>query len=136
MNPLWAKGKIIKDAIHKRVMARYSKSALEKKFRKLVKEWWEGTCILSNPTQIVSHPAYKRIVAMGNKIIPLILKEYQTGGSFEWCAVLEEITGENPVQSHHAVSYNLMRDDWLSWGGREGYIVYDKISIELRKFYF
>lgn len=68
---------------------------------------------------------------MGNPIIPLVLKEYQNGGSFEWCAVLEEITGENPVPNHH-MSYDLIRDDWLSWGEKEGYIVYDKISIELR----
>lgn len=71
----------------------------------------------SNRGAEASHPAFKAIVAMGEVAVPWVLKhwlEIPEGAS--WCAVLQEITGENPVPEAHYGRYDAIREAWLKWG--------------------
>ena len=54
-------------------------------------------------------------------MIPIVLN-YANEGNPELYSVLEEITGEDPVQRHHIGRYDNIRDDWLAWGRERGYI--------------
>jgi len=95
---------------------------LEGRFKELADVWEEETGFLADPGEIMKHPNYAKIVEMGEPAIPLVLEYYANMGSFLWCAVLTQITGENPVPKHHAGLYNHVRDDWLTWGHEKGYI--------------
>ena len=66
-----------------------------------------------------SHPAYRRIVAMGGPAIPLILDQLRRQPSHIFWA-LHEITGANPVKPESAGKVGEMVEDWLKWGATAG----------------
>ena len=109
------------------------KNKLRREFEKLARKLGKETAIASNPRIICSNPNCKKLIEMGEPIIPLVLEDYQNLGRFDWCYVLTEISGEDPVPRHHCGRYDLIRDDWLRWGDKKKYITYNQISIQLRK---
>src|SRR5262249_7683588 len=48
---------------------------LESVFRRLVHEWTEDTELESSMRKITSHPAYRRIISLGEEMLPLILHD-------------------------------------------------------------
>ncbi len=97
------------------------KEALEKEFRQLADQWREETGMHSAPRKILGHPAYQLVIAMGEKAIPIILKELNARGG-EWYFALREITGENPVPEHARGRTQLMKAAWIEWGKKHKYI--------------
>src|SRR3989344_2291039 len=92
------------------------KNKLRREFEKLARKWEKETAVASNPRIIYSNPNCKKLIEMGESIMSLVLEDYQNLGRFDWCYVLAEISGEDPVPRHHSGCYNLIRDDWLRWG--------------------
>jgi len=70
---------------------------------------------------MVMHPAYQRIIATGERIIPLILEELREHGG-EWYWALRTITGESPVPPEASGRRRLIKEAWLDWGRERGYI--------------
>jgi hypothetical protein len=68
---------------------------LEQTFHRLEAEWDADTAVLSNPNKIMGHPAMRAIVALGEPVVPLILRELQAGPSLLVWA-LPEIVGAHP----------------------------------------
>jgi hypothetical protein len=81
----------------------------------------------------LQHPAFREIVAMGQRAVPLILARLEEGGSgFIWLA-LPEITGANPpipegFRGNKEIAPGWMGWDikgmeaaWLEWGRKQGY---------------
>jgi hypothetical protein len=67
------------------------------------------------------HPAYQRIIGMGEKAIPLILAELaERPGHWFWA--LASITGEDPVAEQSRGKLREMASAWLAWGRQKGYI--------------
>jgi hypothetical protein len=98
--------------------------SLENLFFQLVAEWREATENISSLTQILSHPAYQRIIDLGKRgepVLPLILKDLDKRRGY-WATALQTISGENPVDSKHIGNPTKVREDWLKWGKRRGYI--------------
>lgn len=92
------------------------------KFLSLLKEWKDETGFLSSIHKMKEHVAFKEIVSMGPKIIPLILNKLQSNeGGFIFEA-LKEITGENPIKKEHRGYVIKMQQDWINWGIEKGYI--------------
>jgi len=91
-------------------------------FRALVTQWRSETASLSSASQIVTHPAYRRIVGMGDMAVPLILHDLAENGPDHWFAALTEITGENPVKKGMAGDFKRMTEAWLSWAEQRGYL--------------
>lgn len=75
-----------------------------------------------NHSYITKHPAYQKIIEMGEEIIPFILETIKEDGSkLLWHIALEKITGEN----HAEVDANTDEEknaDWLRWGKTKGLI--------------
>jgi transcriptional regulator with XRE-family HTH domain len=92
----------------------------EDEFRALFEEWRRDTATSSSMRTKASHPAYRRIVAMGEPAIPLILAQLRRQPSHIFWA-LHEITGVNPVQPGSAGKVREMVEDWLTWGALQGY---------------
>jgi hypothetical protein len=93
---------------------------LEKEFCDLVAAWTEDTQYLSSVQQIVAHPAYQRIIALGTAVLPLILRDLPHRQSL-WFWALHQITGEDPVPEGQSGAAAVMA--WQAWGRAKGYLV-------------
>lgn len=94
----------------------------ERSFKKDLEEWQRETQFLSFHKK--DHPAYQRIVAMGQTAIPFILDELRQEPSWVLIALFD-ITGENPSLPEHAGKLKELTQDWLQWGKLNGYILAD-----------
>jgi hypothetical protein len=86
---------------------------LEAAFRLLARQWRNETAILSSPTRITAHPAYRAIIGLGSSIVPLILREIQYD-PYEWLWTLREITGQDPAKGLRDIDQAVAA--WLAWG--------------------
>jgi hypothetical protein len=93
----------------------------EEAFRALAGQWRRETMLLSSASKIASHPAYRRIIDMGDAAVPLILRDLKQNGPGHWFVALRKITGENPVKKSIAGDLKRMTEAWLAWGKKEGY---------------
>jgi len=89
-------------------------------FRRLADTWHDETGGLSSPSQIATHPAYQRIIEMGEQALPLIFDDLQERGG-QWYVALRSITRASPVPPEVAGRTRLVREAWLQWGREHGY---------------
>lgn len=95
--------------------------SLKDDFAVLTARWKHDTRLQSSVEIIAIHPAYQRIIGMGKRVIPLILKDLeQSGGQWYWA--LRAITGESPISPEARGKIPEMKKAWLDWGRRVGYI--------------
>ncbi|MEX0267818.1 hypothetical protein AB3R30_01625 [Leptolyngbyaceae cyanobacterium UHCC 1019] len=97
-----------------------SVSQVERQFNQLATQWKVETGMLSVLSQKVLHPAYQRIIGMGEKAVPLLLNELEREPN-HWFWALRAITGANPVQPENRGRVKRMAQDWLEWGRDRGY---------------
>jgi hypothetical protein len=88
---------------------------LEIEFLECVLRWKIETLFESSPYRMASHPAYRRIIAMGWPVVPSILMLLRSEPDF-WFEALVAISGEQPVPLEHAGDLDAMTKDWLEWG--------------------
>ncbi len=93
---------------------------LEGKFKSLVAEWKPAVETSSSATRMVLHPAYQRIIALGPRVVPLILGELDRELD-HWFWALRMLTGEDPVPVQYKGNMPAMREAWLAWGRSKGY---------------
>ena len=93
----------------------------EKAFAKLAEQWRNETGMLSSLTKKIKHPAYQKIISMGEKAIPWILHELKDRPA-HWFAALKAIAKESPVKPSERANPELARRSWLSWGKERGLI--------------
>src|SRR5882724_9547097 len=67
---------------------------IEQRFRRLKAQWRADTQVLSVSGKIMDHPAMRAIIAMGQEVVPIILRDLQDDPSLLVWA-LPKITGEN-----------------------------------------
>jgi hypothetical protein len=90
-------------------------------FERLTEDWQRDTRHLSFDRQIAMHPSYQAIIGMGPAVLPLIFDALQNELD-HWFYALAVITRENPVPQNEAGHMEQMRERWLAWGRRRGYI--------------
>jgi len=84
-------------------------------FSALAKQWKQDTAIISNLSKIVMHPAYQRIMGMGDKVLPLILREMnERPGHWFWALHNLVPNGQDPAEGVETTKE--ARDAWLKWG--------------------
>jgi hypothetical protein len=93
---------------------------VEARFRRLEAVWEEETGHLSATTRTVGHPAFREIVALGEAVVPLMLRDLQKRPRL-WVWALPEITGADPVSVPDRGNIARMTDAWLRWGREHGY---------------
>ena len=74
-----------------------SQTEMETEFKRLAKEWRIDTGMLSLVTQKSMHPADRRIIGMGQPVVPMILRDLEQKPD-HWFWALRVITGDNPVK--------------------------------------
>ncbi len=99
-----------------------SKDATELRaiFARLADAWRRETAHLALASQRAMHPAYQRIIGMGEFAIPLILAELRREPD-DWFWALAAITGDNPVAEEQRGRMAAMAEAWLRWGREHGY---------------
>lgn len=99
---------------------------VEQHFRRLEAQWKADTLVLSDPGKIMGHPAMQAIIAMGEDVVPFILRDLQDRPSLLVWA-LPEITGENlapPRIEGGFLKWNVdtQIEAWLRWGRDKGLV--------------
>jgi hypothetical protein len=89
--------------------------ALEETLHQLAEEWKSDTAPLSSIRREKDHPAYRKLVAMGESAIPLILTDLARKPSHLFW-VLRDITKRNPADPNAAESFLDIMDSWIEWG--------------------
>lgn len=97
------------------------RTAAEQRFNRLAKAWKSETELVSKVTKRIMHPAYQKIIGMGELAIPLILNDLSKNGPDDWFWALTAITDENPIKDDIAGNMAAMTEAWLQWGKKAGY---------------
>jgi hypothetical protein len=93
----------------------------EVEFRKCVSRWKHDTLHFSMIRDRAMHPAYQRIIGMGDKALPLIMRELVRELD-DWFWALEAITGCDPVPATDRGDMIAMRSAWLEYGRKHDYL--------------
>lgn len=92
-------------------------------FQQLASQWRSERGATSSITQMAMCPSYQRIIGMGEKAIPLILRQLENEGDDpdHWFWALQAITREDPVPKEARGNMREMARTWLDWAYMEGY---------------
>ena len=90
-------------------------------FANLADHWRMERGVSSSAAQLAAHSAYLRIIGMGERAVPLILRELSTTPD-HWFVALHSITGANPVSEHARGRLNKMAEAWITWGKEQGFV--------------
>jgi hypothetical protein len=96
--------------------------AAERRFATLAQAWKAETELVSKVGRKIIHPAYQKIIGMGEPAIPLILRDLRDYGPDDWFWALTAITDENPIRPDIAGNMVAMTEAWLAWGRKAGYL--------------
>jgi hypothetical protein len=106
-------------------------------FQGYAEDWLKNRPRKSRADQLVAYPAYQRIIGMGQRAIPCILRrlqdELKVGEPNHWFWALWAITGAMPVREDRQGKIFEMARDWISWGESEGYINAEGVGGALSK---
>lgn len=94
----------------------------EERFKRLAKAWKTETELVSKVSKKMMHPAYQKIIGMGESAIPLILNDLAENGPDDWFWALTAITDDNPITDEIAGNMAAMTEAWLRWGRNAGYL--------------
>jgi hypothetical protein len=103
-----------------------SRESIESSFRRLESQWKADTQFLSDPSKIMAHPAMRAIIALGDDVVPIILRDLQVKSSLLVWA-LPEITGNDICPPRIEDGFrkwdvNAQIKAWLQWGGDKGLV--------------
>jgi hypothetical protein len=88
-------------------------------FEALSRRWQRDTKHLSLVSKKIIHPAFLRIIGMGEPAIPLILEALRDRPA-HWFVALRATANIDPVSEDANPSE--AREAWLAWGRSQGYI--------------
>jgi hypothetical protein len=89
-------------------------------FASLADEWRQGRGPSSSMARLAAHPAYQKIIHLGAKAIPFILRELELRPA-QWFWALREITKQDPVSDADRGNLERSAAAWLKWGRTHGY---------------
>jgi hypothetical protein len=91
------------------------------RFQQYADIWDRETIYMSSTPRMVMHDAYQKIMAMGPRVVPILLADLQrTRRSWFWA--LRHLTNANPVPPEDQGNLDKMVSAWVSWGKHEGLI--------------
>ena len=91
---------------------------LRPEFEALSEQWQRETRHLSQIAKKVLHPAYFRIIGMGEPVIPLLLEALRDRPA-HWFTALKATANFDPVTAGSNPSAT--REAWIKWGKSKGY---------------
>jgi hypothetical protein len=101
---------------------KYNPEEAKEEFANLASQWIQDVEGMSSTVEMVKHPAYQKIVSMGQVVVPFLLEDLRQNPIY-WLPALRQITRQNPVKPEQRGKIKQMAEAWLNWGKQEGYIV-------------
>ncbi|MFN0165784.1 MAG: hypothetical protein ACKV22_05070 [Bryobacteraceae bacterium] len=92
---------------------------LRPEFETLAERWRRDTQHLSLISRKVAHPAYFRIMGMGEAVVPLLLEALRDKPA-HWFVALQATANANPAPD--GASPSTARQAWLDWGRANGLV--------------
>jgi hypothetical protein len=89
----------------------------EERFRALADQWRRETRLQSSVSKKIRHPAYLKLMEMGEEVVPLILGELAKEPD-HWFAALRTVTGETPHPPEKTAMAGLAAA-WIEWGRKK-----------------
>lgn len=96
------------------------RATVAERFEKLKRQWRSETMLSSSTTDLVLNANYQQIIALGDEVIPLLLREMETEPN-HWGWALRAITGCDPVPNQDAGRLKRIAKAWVRWGRESGY---------------
>jgi hypothetical protein len=93
---------------------------LAAEFARLADQWRQERGATSLAKRMAEHPAYRKIIAMGSPVVPLILAELERQPD-HWFIALHELTGASPAPEQSRGKLPEMAEGWIMWGRQRGY---------------
>jgi hypothetical protein len=92
-------------------------------FDKLRAEWHTERGATSSITEMVMCQAHLKIIAMGPRAVPLILRRMEDEGAQPdmWFVALQMLTSADPVTDEIRGDFPAMARRWLDWAAAHGY---------------
>lgn len=97
----------------------FDAAEVEDIFESLADQWEVETEFLSMTPQILGHPSYFAIVALGFPAVPLVLERLKRHPR-PWFVALAAMTREDPATEAETVS--AATEAWLDWGRARGLV--------------
>ena len=97
-----------------------STESIEQRFRRLELIWTAETGYLSDPNEIVNHPAFQEIIRLGDAVVPFMMRDLEERPRL-WVWALPDITGADPAPAADRGNIRKMTEAWLRWGKEHGY---------------
>jgi len=98
-------------------------NTVEDEFSKLKEKLKWDTLVSSNPQDVLGHPAYKSIIALGKEVLPFMLENLTSEEYLIWADALMKITGcEPPFEAYGITSSQKYADWWVNWGKENNYL--------------
>ncbi|MFS8064729.1 MAG: hypothetical protein ACMG6S_00030 [Byssovorax sp.] len=94
--------------------------AAQAEFDGLSRTWLDETMFTSSLTRMINHPAYQKIIQMGPKVVPSILRDLEREPKM-WGPALHAITKATPVPREDAGKVRRVAAAWLKWAKDNGY---------------
>jgi GAF domain-containing protein len=88
-------------------------------FRQLADAWEKETASFTVLLDRMTHPTYQRIIGLGDRVVPILLKELERQPN-HWFWALEAITRQSPVKQENSGRISEMVKDWVHWGKEQG----------------
>jgi hypothetical protein len=88
-------------------------------FERLADQWEADTAFESLVTTKAMHPAYQRIIGMGEAAVPFVLARLQREPG-QWFWALTAMTGQDPAQGEDTLEG--ARAAWLRWGSERNMV--------------
>ena len=95
-------------------------SRLQTRFDELALRWKRETRVMSSSSQVFSNESFRRIVGLGEIVLPLVLGELRKTNDLDWVETLSEIAGFQFV-NRNANAGDLL-ESWLDWGREQGLV--------------
>ena len=92
---------------------------VEERFQDFAGRWRAETLFSSSATDLVLNVWYQRIIALGEAVVPLLLRELEREPG-HWGYALRVVTGVNPVSPGHSGDLEQIATAWVSWGTSQG----------------
>jgi len=95
-------------------------STLKRTFDHLVSSWKSDRGLIVSIEKMAMHPSYQQIIAMGPRVVPLLLAELEREPD-HWFWALHVLTGVDPVPEEDSGNILKMARAWKEWGRQQGY---------------
>ena len=89
--------------------------SVEVRFRRLEATWLAAVGYSSSSTLLRKHPAFQEIIALGEAVVPLMLRDLKERPRL-WVWALPQITGADPVPASARGNIADMSEAWLAPG--------------------